>query len=82
MDSERLVFIRRSRHESESIYVEPADRLHTGQVVIPVAEIIYPDGTRLEGKGLKPGVLVRQRRSDLLNGVDSQLQAAIDFLAQ
>ena len=48
--------------------------------LIPVAEIIYPDGTSLEGVGVKPDREIELNRDSLLNGVDTQLQAAVELL--
>ena len=49
-------------------------------VVIPVAQIIYPDGAIIEGEGIEPDKAVQLKQEDLLNGVDTQLQAAVDYL--
>lgn len=45
--------------------------------LIPVAEIIYPGGISLEGRGLMPDILVHQSQADLARGVDTQLEAAL-----
>ena len=126
----QLVYHRQSREQSEAVYVEPADYIHQGAVVIlvdelsvsaaenfagimqksglatvigqrtpgqllwgegfplgddvmaliPVAEIIYPDGTSLEGVGVTPNREIELNRDSLLNGVDTQLQAAVELL--
>jgi carboxyl-terminal processing protease len=48
--------------------------------VIPIAQLIYPDGTNIEGRGVEPNLVVALRREDLLQGVDTQLRAAIELL--
>lgn len=48
--------------------------------LIPVAEILFPDGTSLEGVGVKPDREIELNRADLLNGVDTQLQVAVELL--
>jgi carboxyl-terminal processing protease len=50
--------------------------------VYPVAEILAPDGTRLEGYGIKPDIHVDLERNQLLQGIDAQLQAAIDTIIE
>ena len=42
-----------------------------------VAELLAPDGTVLEGYGIIPDIHVALERSQLLQGIDTQLQAAI-----
>jgi carboxyl-terminal processing protease len=46
----------------------------------PVAQLATPDGTVLEGRGVVPDIEVGLDRALLLQGVDSQLQAAIRHL--
>ena len=48
--------------------------------LVPVAEILFADGTRLEGVGVMPDNPVDLHRDDLLIGVDTQLEAALDYL--
>ncbi len=48
--------------------------------VIPTARIVFPDGTETEGHGIDPDLLVSLHRKDLLQGIDTQLQAAIGLL--
>ncbi|MFN2168763.1 MAG: S41 family peptidase [Anaerolineae bacterium] len=50
--------------------------------IFPVAQEATVDGTVLEGHGVIPDVEVRLDRDLLAQGVDSQLQAAIDYLEQ
>jgi carboxyl-terminal processing protease len=48
----------------------------------PIAQTQTSDGRVLEGNGVIPDVQVRLDRELLLRGVDSQLQAAVEFLAK
>jgi carboxyl-terminal processing protease len=50
--------------------------------VYHVAEILAPNGTRLEGYGIKPDIHVELERNQLLQGIDAQLQAAIDTIIE
>jgi len=50
--------------------------------VYPVAELLAPDGTVLEGYGIKPDIHVDLERNQLLQGIDAQLQAAIDTIIE
>ena len=78
-----LAYHRQERTENEAVYVLWGEGFPLGDnvmAVIPVAQIIYPDGTNLEGVGVKPDQVIELEKDDLLNGVDTQLQAAVDFL--
>lgn len=46
----------------------------------PTMQISTPDGTLLEGRGVVPDVEVGLDRGLLMQGVDSQLEAAIEYL--
>ena len=46
----------------------------------PVAKLITPSGEVLEGVGVKPDIEVHLDRDELLQGIDSQLEAAVDYL--
>jgi C-terminal processing protease CtpA/Prc len=50
--------------------------------IIPVAELMHPGHARIEGRGIVPDREVQLNRADLLQGVDSQLHAAMDWLQQ
>jgi carboxyl-terminal processing protease len=55
--------------------------LPNGAILIyPVLQIIAPDGTVLEGQGVIPDIKVELDRELLLQGIDSQLEAAIDYI--
>jgi len=49
--------------------------------VIPIAQIIYPGGNNLERVGVRPDKVIELELRDLMNGIDSQLQAAVDYLS-
>jgi carboxyl-terminal processing protease len=49
--------------------------------VIPVAQLILPDGTNIEGRGVVPDLVVPLSPEDLLRGIDTQLKAAIGQLS-
>jgi carboxyl-terminal processing protease len=49
-------------------------------VFVPTAKLVYPDGLGLEGRGVTPDLAVNLRREDLLNGVDTQVAAAVAML--
>jgi C-terminal peptidase prc len=46
----------------------------------PVAQLATPDGTVLEGHGVAPNIEVGLDRDMLLEGIDSQLEAAVRYL--
>jgi len=46
----------------------------------PALQIMVPDGTVLEGQGVIPDIQVELDRGLLLQGIDSQLEAAIDCI--
>ena len=48
----------------------------------PVARLVTSDGRVLEGYGVLPDIPVTLDRGQLLNGVDAQLQAAIQFIVE
>lgn len=48
----------------------------------PVAQLVTSDGRVLEGVGVTPDVTVALDRDQLLEGIDAQLQAAIDFIRE
>ena len=51
-------------------------------LMYPVEQTITADGTVLEGRGVVPDIPVGLDRDLLLQGVDSQLQAAIEYLKE
>lgn len=48
----------------------------------PVAQLISTDGRVLEGYGIVPDITVILERSQLLEGIDAQLQAAIHYFVE
>jgi carboxyl-terminal processing protease len=58
-----------------------ATRLPTGDVLLHVtADLVAPDGRRVEGRGVVPDESVPLRRADLLAGRDAALEAAIRWI--
>jgi hypothetical protein len=55
---------------------------HDILMVSPIAQVVMPDGTVLEGHGVIPDIEVALDRARLLQGVDTQLQAAIRSLTK
>jgi carboxyl-terminal processing protease len=59
-----------------------ATRLPTGDVLLHVtADLIAPDGRRVEGRGVVPDEATPLRREDLLAGRDAPLEAAMRWIA-
>jgi carboxyl-terminal processing protease len=59
-----------------------ATRLPTGDVLLHVtADLVAPNGRRVEGRGVVPDEPVPLRRRDLLAGRDAALEAAIRWIA-
>lgn len=57
-------------------------RLPTGDALMHVfADFTDPRGTRIEGRGAVPDVLVPLRRAELLAGRDAALEAAVRWIA-
>jgi carboxyl-terminal processing protease len=52
------------------------------QLGYPVAQLLAPDGIVVEGRGVIPDITVALERSQLLAGIDAQLQAAIDYIVE
>jgi carboxyl-terminal processing protease len=58
-----------------------ATRLPTGDVLLHVtADLVGPDGRRIEGRGVVPDEAARLRREDLLAGRDPPLDAALRWI--
>jgi carboxyl-terminal processing protease len=47
----------------------------------PVAQLVTIDGNTVEGTGIIPNITVRLNRSQLLEGMDAQLEAAIHYIS-
>jgi len=59
------------------------EALPNGAILLhAVLQIIAPDGTVLEGRGVLPDIPVELNRKLLLQGIDSQLEAAIDYIEE
>jgi carboxyl-terminal processing protease len=48
--------------------------------IYPIAQTQTADGTILENRGVIPDITVPLDRDDLLNGIDTQLEAAVQYL--
>jgi carboxyl-terminal processing protease len=58
-----------------------ATRLPTGDVLLHVtADLVAPDGRRVEGRGVVPDEPAPLRREELLAGRDAALEAAIRWI--
>lgn len=58
-----------------------ATRLPTGDVLLHVtADLVAPDGRRVEGRGVVPDEPTPLRRADLLAGRDAALEAAVRWI--
>ncbi len=59
-----------------------ATRLPNGDVLLHVtADLVAPDGRRVEGRGVVPDEVVPLRREDLLAGRDAALESAVRWIA-
>jgi carboxyl-terminal processing protease len=59
------------------------ERLPNGDLLYyPFADFILPGGTRLEGRGVVPDVVIPLRRADLLEGRDRTLDAALQWISE
>jgi C-terminal peptidase prc len=64
-----------------SVLVVNVMELPNGMIFLyPIEQTITADGTILEGRGVVPDIPVGRDRDLLLQGVDSQLEAAIEYI--
>jgi C-terminal processing protease CtpA/Prc len=52
----------------------------TVSLVIPIYKLEYPNGYNPENNGITPDIEIELNRKDLLNGKDTQLERAIEYL--
>jgi len=52
----------------------------TISLVIPIYKLEYPNGFNPENNGITPDIEIELNRKDLLNGKDTQLERAIEYL--
>lgn len=52
----------------------------TISMVIPIYKLEYPNGFNPENNGITPDIKIELNRKDLLNGKDTQLERAIEYL--
>jgi carboxyl-terminal processing protease len=58
-----------------------ATKLPTGDVLMHVvADFVAPDGSRIEGRGVTPDMVVPLVRRDILARRDAPLEAAFDWI--
>jgi carboxyl-terminal processing protease len=68
-------------HSSGNCLAADLERLSTGaSFIYPIVQAIAPDGTVIEGNGVTPDIEVALDRVLLLQGRDSQLEAAIEYI--
>jgi len=49
-------------------------------LAIPIYKLEYPNGFNIENNGVKPDIEIELKRTDLLQGRDTQLEKAIEYL--
>jgi tricorn protease len=49
-------------------------------LAIPIYKLEYPNGFNIEMNGITPDIEIELNRIDLLNGIDTQLEKAIEYL--
>jgi carboxyl-terminal processing protease len=59
-----------------------APLLNNAILVYPVAQLLTPGGQVVEGHGVIPDIPVPLERGQLLDGIDAQLQAAIQYVVE
>ena len=63
--------------------VQQLDHLSEGSSIkVTIANWLLPDGALIEGSGITPDIVIEQDEEDVLDGVDTQLQKAIEILKE
>ena len=63
--------------------VQQLDYLSEGSSIkVTIANWLLPDGSLIEGLGITPDIVIEQNEEDILDGVDTQLQKAIQILKE
>jgi C-terminal processing protease CtpA/Prc len=52
-----------------------------GVVSFSTGDFVRNDGTRIEGRGVRPDIMVEYTRGDLIRGEDPDVAQAVDFLS-
>lgn len=56
-------------------------RMPDGVVSFSTGDFVRNDGTRIEGRGVRPDIMVEYTRGDLIRGEDPDVAQAVDFLS-
>lgn len=76
---ERATIIGKTSYGKGSVQIQP-ELSNGGAVSVTIALWYMPDGTLIHGVGIKPDIEVEYTAEDFENGIDPQLDAAIEFL--
>ena len=77
---ERATIIGMTSYGKGSVQIQP-ELSNGGAVSVTIARWYMPDGTLIHGVGIKPDIEIDYTEEDFENGVDPQLDAAIEFLS-
>lgn len=75
----RATIIGKTSYGKGSVQIQP-ELSNGGAVSVTIARWYMPDGTLIHGVGIKPDIEVEYTAEDFENGIDPQLDAAIEFL--
>ena len=76
---DRATIIGKTSYGKGSVQIQP-ELSNGGAVSVTIARWYMPDGTLIHGVGIEPDIEVDYTIEDANNGVDPQLDAAIEFL--
>ena len=76
---ERATVIGETSYGKGSVQIQP-QLSNGGAVSVTIARWYMPDGTLIHGVGIDPDIAVEYTQEDYDNGIDPQLDAAIEFL--
>ena len=77
--NDRAAIIGKTSYGKGSVQIQP-ELSNGGAVSVTIARWYMPDGTLIHGVGIAPDIEVDFTIEDANNGVDPQLDAAIEFL--
>ena len=77
--ADRATVIGKTSYGKGSVQIQP-ELSNGGAVSVTIARWYLPDNTLIHGVGIAPDIEVDYTEEDYLNGTDSQLDAAIEFL--
>ena len=75
----RATVIGKTSYGKGSVQIQP-ELSNGGAISVTIARWYMPDGTLIHGVGIEPDIEVDYTIEDANNGVDPQLDAAIEFL--